>query len=121
MRASPSWSAASSSSSNQKAACTSALRLLSTARETRNVGELCSAIAHTRREDALWLASDAAFRSEFSAALVDCFVYAQDANDLACQNWCVVLLADLLPQQDPLLEVSIAGLSVFFFIHSSFL
>ncbi len=85
-------------------ACASLDQLLA-ARESGSQSDLCAAIARTRREDSISIASDSLLRTEYSAALVDCFMCAQDSNDVSCQNWCVVLLADLLPEHDPVTEV----------------
>jgi hypothetical protein len=67
------------------------------------MADLCNAIAHIRREDSVSLGFNLSLLNEYTNCLVECFVVAQENADVACQNWCVVLLADLLPQSDALI------------------
>jgi hypothetical protein len=93
---------------------------LANAREAKTLSALVAAIAKTRKEESCSIAIDSVLRLEYFAALADCFLMAQDENDVSCLNWCVVLLADMLPEHDPLTEVWKCELFVLFTSFSFF-
>ncbi len=60
-------------------------------------------VARVRREEADRLARDPALLSAYVTTAVECF--SASLNDVATQNWCVVMLAELLPRHDPVAAV----------------
>ncbi len=83
--------------------CPALMDSLDAARSSGSPDVMRAEVARLRREESDRLARDPVFLSAYVATAVECF--AASGGDVATQNWCVVMLAELLPRHDPVAAV----------------